>query len=103
MDYLASICILTIILTAVILTIYFLNKRIKYWTGIEGSSIWNKELTVNPNLTTKQRTGFLFTVCVLIFLFVCAVYLITHSVGVFGGFFVVILILYVNNKNRNYT
>ena len=86
------ICILTIILMVVIFTFYAQNKKIKYWTGFEGSSFWTKQLIINQNLTIKQRISFTFYMCTSVFIIFCIAYLITHEssviiVGLLAGLF----------------
>jgi hypothetical protein len=103
MDDVYLICVLTIILVAIILTIYFQNKKIKYWTGITGSSFWTKQLNVNQNLAKKQRIGFASLLCASLFIFLCIVCLITHEMtvifaGLLGGLIGGIFTLYMKYK-----
>jgi len=108
MDDVYLIYVLTIILVAIILTIYFQNKKIRYWTGITGSSFWTKQLNVNQNLAKKQRIGFASLLCASLFIFLCIIYLTTHEMtiifaGLFGGLISGIFTLYMKYKKTKVT
>jgi hypothetical protein len=103
MDDAYLICVLMVFLAAIILMIYFQNKKIKYWAGITGSSFWTKQLNVNQNLAKKQRIYFAFLLCASLFIFLCIVYIITHEItaifaGLFGGLIGGIFTLYTKYK-----
>jgi len=103
MDDAYLISILMMLLVVIILTIYFQNKKIKYWTGITGSSFWTKRLNVNQNLAKKQRIGFASLLFASFSIFLCIICLITHEmtaiyVGLFGGLIGGIFTLYMKYK-----